>query len=560
MVARSQGKGNAAQEPALYLFFEFVTIAGALAVASTAALHAGAISVLEVVIWVAAIAASNILVIPIVRRTGTDATLGAPVNVAAAVLFPPGVVAGLIFVGSLNVREVRRIAPIRKALWNRAQLALSGAGGAWFSQLAFDNIVATTIVAAIVYQLANNLAVAASVYLRGMMSLDQASIRTADPYPRFALDFGLVTLLALFVVIAYDQVGAWAVALLAMPLWLGYSALRSARESEDRAEELADRVRELETLNELGSQLLSARNPGEVTDRAAAGLNHALGTEHDEIVLRRDGQVPAGLDVVKIPGVEPAAFGVPADLSDRSGAVVEAAAGLTGLALQRLELEEELAEMEKARRRLSEQILEEGQSERSRIALAIHDDVLPYFAAAEMQVDNVRTALQMPDASRAEQLSQASIQAVRYGVVQLREVLDVLRKRVLTPGELRPSLERALTDLELSEGTRTHLEAPDPLPPIPLAVEILVLETIRGCLTNVARHARAEHVTLQVDASEERVVAELTDDGVGFDPDEAGFGRHGLSLMAQRVELARGRLEIDSAPGAGTCVRLEVPL
>ncbi|WP_240732069.1 sensor histidine kinase [Egibacter rhizosphaerae] len=519
----------------------------------------------QAVFWTVFVAAANLLRIPMLPRSGVDVSLGAPVAIAGAVLLPPFVAALVGFLGFTNQREFKERPSSWMILYNRAQVGLSLGITAlvvsfvqsWFATPVLS-LAGGVVAGTITYNSVNTALVALALALLRRLTPSDAARDAASPFPRFFTNFAVASLLSALIVLAYEQVGVLAVLLLSVPLWLGYDALRAARESEDRAEELADRVRELETLNELSRQLLTARTPDEVIREASAGLNHALAT--DSIEVRRDGNVAEHLDVLKIPECEPAAIGIPHDLSEKSTAMVEAAAGLAGLSLQRLELEEELAEMEKARRRLSEQILEEGQSERSRIALSIHDEVLPYLAAAEMQADNVRTILETPDPQRAAELVDATGSAVRSGITQLREVLEVLRKQVLTPGDLRPSMERLLKELELGEGVTTRLDAPDPLPPLPLAVEILALETVRGCLANIARHAQAEHATIRIDADADRIIVDVLDDGVGFAPEDVDDARHGLQLMTQRVELARGRFDVSSAPGRGTHVRLEVPL
>jgi signal transduction histidine kinase len=272
------------------------------------------------------------------------------------------------------------------------------------------------------------------------------------------------------------------------------------------------------------------------------------------------GTVASHLRAIKVPGVEPAVIGVPTDLPDRSLAVVEAAAALLGMALQRLGLESEVAAGQRARVALSGQILEEGTRERSRIGLEIHDEVLPYLAAAEIQADNVRSAMIGGDAERADRLVSLTRDAVAGGVVRLREVLEALRRQVVVPGGLRQGLTETLDELGLTTGIQHNLVTPEPMPELPLAVEIIVLELVRGCLTNVARHANATYVQVRIEAKQDVLVAKVCDNGQGFDPQRVPAGHHGLQLMAQRIELARGRFAVDSAPGSGTRVVLEVPL
>jgi signal transduction histidine kinase len=81
-------------------------------------------------------------------------------------------------------------------------------------------------------------------------------------------------------------------------------------------------------------------------------------------------------------------------------------------------------------------------------------------------------------------------------------------------------------------------------------------------LQNAARHAHAEHVSVSLGQSDGHLALEVRDDGVGFDPDdpELRSRRLGLTSMEERAERIGANLTIDSAPGRGTAVRLEVPV
>jgi signal transduction histidine kinase len=82
---------------------------------------------------------------------------------------------------------------------------------------------------------------------------------------------------------------------------------------------------------------------------------------------------------------------------------------------------------------------------------------------------------------------------------------------------------------------------------------------VQEALTNVRRHSTATRVTVTVVEDDDTVVAEVSDDGKGFDADRAGG--FGLSGMRERAELAEGTLEVMPArpDGSGTTVRLVVP-
>ena len=82
---------------------------------------------------------------------------------------------------------------------------------------------------------------------------------------------------------------------------------------------------------------------------------------------------------------------------------------------------------------------------------------------------------------------------------------------------------------------------------------------VQEALTNVARHAAATAVEVRVAADTAAVHGEVTDDGRGFEPGPVASSL-GLAGMRERAALAGGRLEVASAPGAGTRVAFEVPL
>ena len=148
-----------------------------------------------------------------------------------------------------------------------------------------------------------------------------------------------------------------------------------------------------------------------------------------------------------------------------------------------------------------------------------------------------------------------------------QEALDELRSLVL---ELRaPDLERdglcgALrkhVEVLRNRGPgRITLELEDELPGDP-GRDAEILRIAQEALQNALRHAEASHVNVRLGADEGELRLEVEDDGSGFDPfdPELRSRRLGLTSMEERAERLHGRLEIDSAPGTGTSVRLVVP-
>ena len=93
----------------------------------------------------------------------------------------------------------------------------------------------------------------------------------------------------------------------------------------------------------------------------------------------------------------------------------------------------------------------------------------------------------------------------------------------------------------------------------PIEIETACFRIVQEALSNVARHARARHVEVALTAQGVALEVTVRDDGVGFNVDRLRTGL-GLVGMAERAEFAGGRLDIESAPGAGTTVRAHFPL
>ena len=88
-----------------------------------------------------------------------------------------------------------------------------------------------------------------------------------------------------------------------------------------------------------------------------------------------------------------------------------------------------------------------------------------------------------------------------------------------------------------------------------------VLRVIAEGVTNVVRHAQAQHVWIRFTQEDEVQAIEVRDDGTGFDPgaEASRQGHYGLIGLRERAHLLGGRLEITSAPGAGTTMRFSLP-
>jgi two-component system NarL family sensor kinase len=200
-------------------------------------------------------------------------------------------------------------------------------------------------------------------------------------------------------------------------------------------------------------------------------------------------------------------------------------------------------------------------TERRRIASDLHDGVVQdlagtsyALAAAADRIDGEAP----PDVSHA---LRDGAKQTRRSIRQLRSLLDIY-----PPDLHRAGLAAALSDLVApleSRGVHAHVDLPPGLRLEPDA-EALMFRTAQEALRNVMAHSEAEHVDVSVVLENSHAGLAIADDGRGFTLDQAHAAREdghlGLRVLADMAQDAGGRLDIDSEPGRGTRVWLEVPV
>jgi signal transduction histidine kinase len=140
----------------------------------------------------------------------------------------------------------------------------------------------------------------------------------------------------------------------------------------------------------------------------------------------------------------------------------------------------------------------------------------------------------------------------------MRLLLFELRPPLLEEQGLVGALRSRLSAVEARAGLVTALEG-EASARLPAEIEQEVFRIAQEALNNVLKHAHATRVGVRLDVSDERIALEIGDNGVGFEPSLGGGGGFGLASMRQRAERLGGSLRIDSAPGAGTRVCVEIP-
>jgi signal transduction histidine kinase len=229
---------------------------------------------------------------------------------------------------------------------------------------------------------------------------------------------------------------------------------------------------------------------------------------------------------------------------------VRSAARVVGLALERERLAAELRASARELRASRARLAEVADEERRRIARDLHDGAQQRLVLLAIESDRLRQRADDPE-------------AVRRGALALRKGLDdaLTDIRWLVQGIVPPllaerGLRAAAEELVAQAPIPVAFEADAAEPEAPPHVQTAGYFVISEALANVAKHAHASRATVSLASDNGQLRIEVVDDGVGGADRARGTGIHG---MADRVEAVGGTLELESAPGAGTRLRVELP-
>ncbi len=227
------------------------------------------------------------------------------------------------------------------------------------------------------------------------------------------------------------------------------------------------------------------------------------------------------------------------------------------LALENARLHEERMAM--LRQQLA-RVTAAQEEERRRIARELHDGVGPTLAGVNIRLRTARKLLERDHHPAAEEVDELAEQ-VQESIQDLRRLIYDLRPAALDELGLVPALREYVARYRGEQGLEVALTLPQGGGRLPAALETALFRIVQEALNNVARHAHARQVEVELAWDERVVTLRVVDDGRGFDPQAVHVGTHvGLWSMRERVRELGGRFEVESAPGAGTKVGVVIPL
>ena len=207
-----------------------------------------------------------------------------------------------------------------------------------------------------------------------------------------------------------------------------------------------------------------------------------------------------------------------------------------------------------------ERSVEASELERRRWARELHDDSLQELAAVKLRLGALARV-------KPEDLPEAVAQAIEHvdaSIQAMRSLITDMRPASLDQLGIGPALEAlaerwsALSGIDARLDVDLRFEAGQETTRLAPLIETTIYRVVQEALTNVAKHAGAQRVSVTVVERDGAVEIAVTDDGRGFSGDEPSDG-FGLIGMRERTRLAGGRHDVESSPGAGTTVHALIP-
>lgn len=238
-----------------------------------------------------------------------------------------------------------------------------------------------------------------------------------------------------------------------------------------------------------------------------------------------------------------------------------------GVAIDRTRLHQEARTARDQARLLARRVVQAQEDERRRISHELHDQIGQAMTALKLDLEMLRDSLGAGDPQLDARLAE-DIAIASELLEDIQTLSFTLRPVVLDDLGLKPALRWYVDRFSRRTGLGVEMDVAgigDGHPRLPDEVETVVFRCLQEILTNVARHARAENVRIAVERRDSFFSLAAIDDGIGFDvaevlTREAFQAAFGLSGMQERVALVGGTLQIQSWPGQGTQIAIDVSL
>jgi PAS domain S-box-containing protein len=246
-------------------------------------------------------------------------------------------------------------------------------------------------------------------------------------------------------------------------------------------------------------------------------------------------------------------------IKDKGGRIVGTAAILRDIT-ERKQAEQALHDYARRLQGLSRRLVAVGEVERRKINRELHDRIGQNIAALNINLNIIRSQLPPESLRTVSAHLQKTQTLLEETAAHARNVMADLHPPALDDYGLLAALRSYVESFGARVAVPITVQGEDLAPRLSSAAEMALFRVAQGAIANAVQHARAKRIEVLLAATPERVTLAIADDGAGFDPKHVvpAHTSWGLTIMQERAEAVGARLTVESAPGKGTRVRVEI--
>jgi signal transduction histidine kinase len=203
-------------------------------------------------------------------------------------------------------------------------------------------------------------------------------------------------------------------------------------------------------------------------------------------------------------------------------------------------------------------------AERSRLARELHDSVSQSLYGIALGTRTARKILEQAQLdeeikSNLEKPLDYVLQLADSGLSEMRALIFELHPDVLDEQGIVIALDRLASSLQTRHDLKVEVVMCDE-PPISFDLKEAIYRIVQEAFNNIIKHADANQINLELQATQSGIFLEVEDNGIGFDPEQDYAGHLGIRSMQERVKVLGGSIEIESVTGSGTTIRCQFPI
>jgi PAS domain S-box-containing protein len=236
-----------------------------------------------------------------------------------------------------------------------------------------------------------------------------------------------------------------------------------------------------------------------------------------------------------------------------------------GQVLGSVHVARDITERKKAREALEKEhrtlkhLLDSSDHERQMIAYEIHDGLAQQLAAAIMQFQTY-AYLKDTKPDEAARAHEAGVTLLRQGHLEARRLISGVRSPILDESGIIAAVAHLVSEQRLPNGPKIEFRSEVKFDRLLPTLENAIYRIVQEGLTNALRHSKSQRIRVALLQRGDVLQIEVQDWGEGFDPARVEADHFGLEGIRQRARLLGGSTSVESAPGQGTCLTVELPL